>query len=221
MAAMRLPAKICGLSTPEGVEAAVRGGAGYLGFNFFPPSPRCVEPEAAARLAAPARAAGVSICAITVDAGDDLVDRIVRILAPDFLQLHGKEPPGRARELAGRTGAGLIRALPVGDASDLQAARDWAGLVDHLLLDARPPKGAAMTGGLGVAFDWTLVKDFRPARPWFLAGGLDPWNVAEALEVSGAPMVDVSSGVERGPGLKDPSLISAFLDAVRRARPQA
>ena len=117
MAAMRLPAKICGLSTPEGVEAAIRGGAGYLGFNFFAPSPRCVEPEAAARLAAPARAAGVSICAITVDAGDDLVDRIVRNLAPDFLQLHGKEPPGRARELAGRTGAGLIRALPVGEAS--------------------------------------------------------------------------------------------------------
>jgi len=221
MAAMRVPAKICGLSTPEAVEAAVRGGAGWLGFNFFAPSPRCVDPEAAARLATPARAAGVRICAITVDAGDDLIDRITRTLAPDFVQLHGKEPPARAQALADRTGAGLIRALPVGDAADLDAARDWSGVVDHLLLDARPPKGAALTGGLGMAFDWSLVKDFRPARPWFLAGGLDPWHVAEALQVSGAPMADVSSGVERGPGLKDATLISAFLDAVRRARPQA
>ena len=103
----------------------------------------------------------------------------------------------------------------------LAAAAPWTELADHLLLDARPPRGAAMTGGLGVAFDWTLTQGFRPPRPWFLAGGLDPWNIAEALEVSGAPMADVSSGVERGPGLKDPSLISAFLDAVRRARPQA
>jgi phosphoribosylanthranilate isomerase len=221
MAAMRLPAKICGLSTPESVEAAVRGGAGYLGFNFFPPSPRCVSPEAAARLAAPARAAGVRICAITVDADDDLVDRIARILDPDFLQLHGAEPPARGAEVAARTGAGVIRALPVGAPEDLVAAADWTEVADHLLLDARPPKGAALTGGLGVAFDWNLTRDFRPSRPWFLAGGLDPWNVAEALDRSGAPMADVSSGVERGPGLKDPSLISAFLDAVRRARPQA
>ena len=221
MAAMRLPAKICGLSTPEAVEAAVRGGAGYLGFNFFPPSPRCVEPEAAARLAAPARAAGVRICAITVDAGDDLIDRIARALEPDFIQLHGAEPPARGREVSARTGAGLIRALPVGEADDLQAAADWTEVADHLLLDARPPKGAAMTGGLGVAFDWTLVQGFRTPRPWFLAGGLDSWNIAEALQVSGAPMADVSSGVERGPGLKDPALITAFLDAVRRTRPQA
>ena len=221
MAAMRVPAKICGLSTPEAVEAAVRGGAGWLGFNFFAPSPRCVDPEVAARLATPARAAGVRIGAMTGDAGDDLIDRITRTLAPDFVHLHGKEPPARAQALADRTGAGLIRALPVGDAADLDLARDWSGVVDHLLLDARPPEGAALTGGLGMAFDWSLVKDFRPGRPWFLAGGLDPWNVAEALKVSGAPMADVSSGVERGPGLKDATLISAFLDAVRRARPQA
>lgn len=219
MAAMRLPAKICGLSTPEAVDAAVAGGAGFLGFNFFPPSPRFLEPEAAARLAAPARAAGVRICAITVDAGDDLVDRIARILDPDFIQLHGAEPPSRGADVAARTGAGVIRALPVGDKADLAVASDWSDVADHLLLDARPPKGAALTGGLGTPFDWTLTQDFRPARPWFLAGGLDPWNVAEALDRSGAPMVDVSSGVERGPGLKDGSLISAFLDAVRRARP--
>ena len=161
------------------------------------------------------------ICAITVDAGDELVDRIAAILDPDFIQLHGAEPPARGAEVAARTGAGLIRALPVGGPEDLAAAAPWTELADHLLLDARPPKGAAMTGGLGVAFDWTLTQGFRPPRPWFLAGGLDPWNIAEALEVSGAPMADVSSGVERGPGLKDPSLISAFLDAVRRARPQA
>lgn len=220
MPAMRLPAKICGLSTPETVESAVRAGAGYLGFNFFPPSPRFVDPDASARLAAPARAAGVQVCAITVDAGDDLVDRILSALSPDFLQLHGSEPPARAQALRARFGVRIIRALPVGEASDLDAARDWSEVADHLLLDARPPRGAALTGGLGIAFDWTLVKDFRPGRPWFLAGGLDPWNVFEALEVSGAPMVDVSSGVERGPGLKDPSLISAFLDAVRRNRPQ-
>ncbi len=221
MAAMRLPAKICGLSTPEGVEAAVEGGAGFLGFNFFPPSPRFVEPEAAARLAAPARAAGVRICAITVDADNGLVDRIARILDPDFIQLHGAEPPSRGAEVAARTGAGVIRALPVGEPADLAVALDWSEVAEHLLLDARPPEGATLTGGLGVPFDWTLTQDFRPPRPWFLAGGLDPWNVAEALDRSGAPMVDVSSGVERGPGLKDATLISAFLDAVRRARPQA
>jgi phosphoribosylanthranilate isomerase len=113
----------------------------------------------------------------------------------------------------------VIRALPVGEPADLAVALDWSEVAEHLLLDARPPEGATLTGGLGVPFDWTLTQDFRPPRPWFLAGGLDPWNVAEALDRSGAPMVDVSSGVERGPGLKDPSLISAFLDAVRRARP--
>lgn len=218
---MRVPAKICGLSTPGAVEAAVSGGAGFIGFNFFPASPRFVEPEAAGRLAAPARAAGVRICAITVDAGDEALDRIMRHLQPDLVQLHGAETPARAVEVARRTGAGLIRALPVGSPGDLAAAATWGGLVDHLLLDARPPEGAPMTGGLGRTFDWTLTEGFRTPRPWFLAGGLDPWNVAEALAVSGAPMADVSSGVERGPGLKDATLISAFLDAVRRARPQA
>ncbi|MEI7571709.1 MAG: phosphoribosylanthranilate isomerase [Phenylobacterium sp.] len=216
--AMHVPAKICGLSTLETVEAAVASGAGFVGFNFFPASPRFVEPEAAARLAEPARAAGVRICAITVDAGDEVLDRIARILRPDLIQLHGKESPARGAEVSRRTGVGLIRALPVGSTADLAAAGPWSDVADHLLLDARPPEGAGMTGGLGQAFDWSITRDFRTPRPWFLAGGLDPWNVAEGLATSGAPMADVSSGVERGPGLKDASLISAFLDAVRRAR---
>ena len=153
-----------------------------------------------------------------MDAGDEVLDRIARILRPDLIQLHGKESPARGAEVTRRTGVGLIRALPVGSTADLVAAGPWSDVADHLLLDARPPEGAGMTGGLGRAFDWSITKDFRTPRPWFLAGGLDPWNVAEGLATSGAPMADVSSGVERGPGLKDATLISAFLDAVRRAR---
>lgn len=208
--------KICGLSTPETVAAALDGGAAFIGFNFFPPSPRYLTPEAAARLAPPARGKAL-IVAVTVDPDDDLIDRLMANLRPDLIQLHGKETPSRAREVAARAGVGVIKALPVSESADLDAARAFDSVADHLMFDAKPPPDAKMPGGLGSAFDWTILAGRRFARPYLLAGGLDPWNVGEALRLSGAPLVDVSSGVERGPGIKDPGLISAFLEAVRRA----
>ncbi|TAJ73676.1 MAG: phosphoribosylanthranilate isomerase [Phenylobacterium sp.] len=209
--------KICGVSTPEAVRAAVDGGAAYLGFMFFPKSPRNIAPEAAARLAPPARARGVKIVAVAVDPSDNEVDAIVAGLSPDLIQLHGKETPARVREVAQRSGRGIVKVVPVSEASDFAAARAYETLVEHLMFESKPPRDADRPGGLGVAFDWTLLAGRRFERPWFLAGGLDPWNVAGAIAASGAPLVDVSSGVERGPGLKDPALITAFLDAVRRA----
>jgi phosphoribosylanthranilate isomerase len=209
-------AKICGLSTPEAVAAALAGGAAYLGFMFFEKSPRHLAPESAARLAAPARGPA-RIVAVTVDPDDAELDRIMAHLRPDLIQLHGRETPTRAAAVAARTGAGVIKALGVADASDLDAAAAYEGAAEHLMFDVKPPKDADRPGGLGASFDWSLAQGRRYARPWFLAGGLNPWNAAEALAISGAPMLDVSSGVERGPGVKDPALISAFLEAVRRA----
>lgn len=214
---MPLKAKICGLSTPETVDAALAGGAGWIGFMFFPKSPRNIDPEAAERLAQRVRTGPAKVVAVTVDPSDDEVDRLARILKPDLVQLHGRETPARAREIGARMGAGVIKAAPVSEAADLDAARAYESVVDHLMFEARPPKDAVLPGGSGRTMDWTLLAGRRFERPWFLAGGLDPWNVAAAAAASGAPLVDVSSGVERGPGLKDPALIAAFLDAVRRA----
>ena len=214
---MTVKAKICGLSTPETVRAALDGGATHLGFVFFARSPRNIAPDAAARLAPPARAQGVKVVALAVDPSDNELDAITAGFAPDLIQLHGRESPARVREIASRTGVGIIKVAPVADASDIAAAAVYEPLVEHLMFETKPPKDAERPGGLGVPFDWTLLSGRRFARPWFLAGGLDPWNVAAAVAASGAPLVDVSSGVERGPGLKDPALITAFLDAVRRA----
>ncbi len=213
---MGVGAKICGLSTAEAVRAALNGGAAFLGFMFFEKSPRYVAPEAAHRLAGPARGKA-QVTAVLVDPDDAEVDRIVAGLKPDLIQLHGKETPARTRAVAERTGLGVIKALPVSDAADLRAAADYDGIVAHLMFDARPPKDAVLPGGNGASFDWSLLAGRRFQRPWFLAGGLDPWNLRQAVQQSGAPLVDVSSGVERGPGLKDPALITAFLDAARKA----
>jgi phosphoribosylanthranilate isomerase len=212
---MTLKAKICGVSTPEAVRAALDGGAGWLGFVFFPKSPRNLSVQAAAQLAQPVRGRA-KVVALLVDPSDAEVEEVARGLKPDLIQLHGHETPARTREIGVRAGCGLIKALPVADASDLDAAATYESVVEHLMFDAKPPKDAALPGGAGRAFDWSLTAGRRFQRPWFLAGGLDPWNLAEAASASGAPLVDVSSGVERGPGLKDPALITAFLDAVRR-----
>ncbi len=209
-------AKICGLSTPEAVAAALEGGAAYLGFVFFAASPRNIDPDAAARLAAPVRGRARTV-AVTVDPDDALLDRLSATLRPDLIQLHGREAPARAAAVAARTGADVIKVLHVSEAGDLDAAGAFEGAVAHLMFETKPPKDAAMPGGLGAAFDWSIMAGRRYARPWFLAGGLDPWNATEAVRLSGAPLLDVSSGVERGPGVKDPALISAFLEAVRRA----
>lgn len=214
---MAAKAKICGVSTPEAVRAAVDGDAAYLGFMFFSKSPRNIAPEAAARLTPPARARGVKIVAVVVDPSDNEIDSIVAGLDPDLIQLHGKETPARVREVAQRSGRGIVKVVPVSEPSDFAAVAAYEPLVEHLMFETKPPKDADRPGGLGVAFDWTLLQGRRFQRPWFLAGGLDPWNVSGAIGAAKAPLVDVSSGVERGPGLKDPALITAFLDAVRRA----
>jgi phosphoribosylanthranilate isomerase len=211
---MGVQTKICGISTPEAATAALAGGAAWLGFVFFAKSPRNLAPDAAWRLAQPVRGKA-RVVALLVDPSDAEVDRIAKALAPDLIQLHGSETPSRARAIGVRAGAGIIKALPVSEASDLAAAADYESVVEHLMFDAKPPKDAGQPGGLGRAFDWTLLSGRRFQRPWFLAGGLDPWNLSEAVQQSGAPLVDVSSGVERGPGLKDPALIRAFLDAAK------
>lgn len=213
---MSAKAKICGLSTSEAVNAALAGGAAMIGFVFFDASPRRVTAEAAARLAAPVRGKA-QVAAVVVDPDDALLDRLSQVLRPDLIQLHGKETPERAEDIRKRTGAEVIKAIAVADAGDVQAARRFDGVVDHLMFDAKTPPGSSLPGGMGARFDWDMLKGLRFERPWLLAGGLDPWNVGDAISRSSAPLVDVSSGVERGPGLKDPTLILAFLDAVRRA----
>ena len=210
-------AKICGLSTPETVRAALDGGAGYLGFVFFERSPRYLTPETAARLAEAARGKGVKVVAVLVDPDDALLESLRETLRPDLIQLHGKETPSRVWEAAIKANAGAVKAISVTSPADIDAASQYEAITEHLMFDAKAPEGSATPGGVGATFDWTMLSGRRFARPWFLAGGLDPWNVTEAIAASGAPMVDVSSGVERGAGLKDPGLISAFLDAVRRA----
>ena len=216
LAAMPCTAKICGLTTPETVGAAIEGRASHIGFMIFGPSPRNIDPRDAFQLAAPARARNVQIVAVTVDPDDALIDRLMAELAPDLIQLHGHETPARVQAVAARSGVGTIKALSVSDSADIEAARAYDGVAQHLLFDARPPPDSPLRGGNGVRFDWTLMAGLKFERPWFLAGGLDPWVITEAVAQSGAPLVDVSSGVERGPGLKDAALISAFLDAVRR-----
>jgi len=213
---MTAKAKICGLSTTEAVNAALAGGAALIGFVFFEASPRRVSPEDAARLALPARGAA-QIVAVTVDPDDSLIDRLTAVLKPDLIQLHGREAPARVQEIRERWGTRVIKALPISDSRDVDAATAYEAVSDHLMFDARPPIGADRPGGVGARFDWEVLSGRRFARPWLLAGGLDPWNVGEAISQAKAPMVDVSSGVERGPGLKDPALISTFLEAVSRA----
>lgn len=209
--------KICGLSDPVSVNAALTGGAAMLGFVFFDRSPRNVTPNLAAQLSAAVQGRARRV-AVVVDPTDAEIDRIASVFAPDLYQLHGKETPARVREVSARTGAGVIKAISVSEPADLDAAAAFEPVVDHLMFDARPPKGSDLPGGVGARFDWDMLKGRRFQRPYLLAGGLDPWSVGDAIARSGAPMVDVSSGVERGPGIKDAALITAFLDAVRKAQ---
>ena len=212
-------AKICGVATPEAFGAAVEGGAAFVGLVSFPRSPRHLSLEAMAALLA-RTGRGVQIVVLTVDADDAHLAEIAERIQPDFIQLHGAETPERARQVRALTGAGIIKALAVSGLSDLRGLEVWDGLADHLLFDARPPQEAERPGGLGATFDWSLLTGLNLARPWFLAGGLTPENVADAIRVTGAPMVDVSSGVETAPGVKDTGLIQAFLDQVRDASPR-
>ena len=212
-------AKICGVTTPEALDAAVEGGAAFVGLVSFPRSPRHLSLAAMAALLA-RTGRDVQIVVLTVDADDAHLAEIVERVRPDFIQLHGAETQGRARQVRALTGAGIIKALAVSDRSDLDKLEAWEEAADHLLFDARPPKGAERPGGLGQSFDWSLLSGLTLSRPWFLAGGLTPDNVADAIRQTGAPLVDVSSGVESAPGVKDTGLIRAFLDQVRTASPR-
>ena len=209
-------AKICGLTTPEALDAALTGGAAFVGAVVFPKSPRHIVPLHAATLFGRARGRA-KVVAVTVDADDALLTEIALILKPDLIQLHGHETRERAERVRMLTGAGIIKVLPIRTAGDFAGAEAWEPFADHLMFDAKPPEGSHLPGGVGARFDWALLADRTFRHPWFVAGGLTPENVGEAIRISGAPLVDVSSGVESAPGVKDAARIAAFLDAVRSA----
>jgi phosphoribosylanthranilate isomerase len=208
--------KICGLSTAATLEAALQAGADMVGFVFFVKSPRHVDFAAARALGRQARGRA-RIVALSVDASDDALARIVEALAPDILQLHGRESLARVREIGARFGCATIKAVGVAAPEDIAAAQPYDGVADFLLIDAKPPKDAALPGGNGLPFDWRVARGLSLKSPWLLSGGLDPANVANAIALTGAQGVDVSSGVENGPGIKDEGKIAAFVLAARRA----
>lgn len=207
---MSLIVKICGLSTEATLDAAIDAGADMVGLNLFPRSPRYVDVDRARVLADHARGKS-DIVALGVDLGDSEIDAIMGQIEPDWLQLHGQEPPERVASVKARTGAKVVKAIGIREASDLTAAAAYAVVADQLLLDAKPPKGADRPGGLGVPFDWYLLEGFTPNVPWLLSGGLNRDNVGEAVMIARPNGVDVSSGVETAPGVKDPDLIRAFI----------
>lgn len=204
--------KICGLTTRETAMAAVDAGAAYIGLNFFPPSPRFLSVKAARDLAVDIPP-GVAKVALTVDAEDNVLDEIVNEVPLDFLQFQGKETPQRVSELRTRYGLPVMKAVGIASADDLPSLDRFEEVVDQLLVDAKPAQDATLPGGNGVAFDWRLIANRRWAKPWMLAGGLNPENVAEAIALTGARQVDVASGVETVPGVKDPELMRAFISA--------
>src|SRR5262249_9524235 len=213
---MSVLVKICGLKTPEALDAALDAGADLVGFVFFPPSPRNVGYEAARALGERGRGRAQKV-ALSVDASDDQLAAIIAALKPDLLQLHGKETPERVVVVRARFGLPVMKALPIAERSDLSPIRLYEKLVDRLLFDARAPREATRPGGLGKSFDWRLLESLNAAVPFMLSGGLDTGNVAQALRITRAPAVDVSSGVEHTPGEKDPDRIRAFIAAARAA----
>lgn len=206
--------KICGLRSREDVAAVAKAGAAYFGLNFFPPSPRFVSLSLARDLAL-AAPPGLAKVALTVDADDAALDGIVEAVPLDMLQLHGHESPDRVAQVRARYGLPVMKVVGIADEGDLPALMDYATIADQIMIDAKPPKGAALPGGNGLTFDWRLVAQRRWLRPWMLAGGLTPANVAEAIRLTGARQVDVASGVESAPGVKDAARIAAFVAAAR------
>jgi phosphoribosylanthranilate isomerase len=213
---MSVIVKICGLSTPEALDVALEAGADMVGFVFFPASPRHLTFERAHALASRVLERAQKV-ALTVDADDALLDAVVEALQPDMLQLHGAESPVRVEAVRRMFGLPVMKALPISAKSDLDAIAHYAGIADRLLFDARAPREATRPGGLGKPFDWHLLENVDPGVPFMLSGGLDAANVGEALRITRAPGVDVSSGVERAPGEKDPDKIRAFVRAARIA----
>ena len=214
---MSLDIKICGLKTEAALEAALAGGASHVGFIFFARSPRWVEPAEAARLRALATGKAKAV-AVTVDADDVFLDTIVGSMKPDILQLHGKESPERVAEVKARYGLPVVKAFPVRTPSDLEAMRPYRGIADRIMFDAKPPAGSELPGGNGVAFDWRILAMLDRDVDYLLSGGLNASNVGEALRLANPPAIDVSSGVESAPGVKDPALIAEFFRAIRTAQ---
>ena len=208
--------KICGLSRPEDVDAAARAGAAYCGFVFFEKSPRRVSLETARQLAVDTPL-GLAKVGLVVNPDDALLDEIAAKVPLDILQLHGSESPERVAEVRARYGLPVMKAVGVADEADLAEVELYGQVADQLLIDAKPPKEATLPGGNGLAFDWRLVAGRRFPRPWMLAGGLTPENVAEAVSLTGAQQIDVSTGVEVERGVKDASLIRDFVAAARDA----
>jgi phosphoribosylanthranilate isomerase len=216
---MTLDIKICGLKTGEALDAALAGGASHVGFIFFARSPRNTAPAEAGRLrkAATGRAKAV---AVTVDADDATLDAIVADMAPDMLQLHGRETPNRVADLKARHGLPVMKAFSVREAAHLAAIEPYRGVADRFLFDAKPPRGAELPGGNGVPFDWRVLAALGPDVDYMLSGGLNAQNIGEALRLVSPAGIDISSGVESAPGVKDVGLIEGFFRAVRAAEKQ-
>ncbi len=210
--------KICGVRTPDIVEAAAEAGADYVGFVFFAKSPRHIEPKAARPLSELA-CGRIDTVAVLVEPDDTFLDEIVGTVRPNVIQLHGSETPERVTAIRARSGLRVIKAIGVGAANDVAQAADYRGVADMILFDARAPAGSGVPGGHGLAFDWQALSGLSAERPFALSGGLDRDNVWEALVTTGADMVDVSSGVERAPGEKDPELVRRFILAAKAPRP--
>jgi phosphoribosylanthranilate isomerase len=208
--------KICGLRTPEALDVALHAGADMVGFVFFPPSPRHVDASTARALGARVRGRARKV-ALSVDAQDAELEASIAALEPDLLQLHGTESPKRVLAVKARFKLPVIKAIAVETRDDLAVVPDYAEVADRLIFDAKAPRDATRPGGLGKAFDWRLLQNLDPRVPFMLSGGLDPGNVAEAVRITRAGGVDVSSGVERAPGDKDPEKMRAFVRAARAA----
>src|ERR1700710_1678188 len=211
---MPLLVKICGLSTRETLDVALQVGADMVGFVFFPPSPRHLSLGTARELGKQAKGRAIKV-ALTVDADDATLGNIVEALQPEILQLHGKETVARLRDIKQTFGLPVMKVLAVEDPADLAPLPGFAAVADRILFDARAPKGATRPGGLGAGFDWHLLENLDLKLPFMVSGGLTAENVAEAVRVTRAGGVDVSSGVERTPGIKDPEMIRAFIQATR------
>ncbi len=214
---MSVDVKICGLSTPETVAAAAEAGAAYLGFMFFEPSPRNLSIEAAQDLA-PHIPRGPARVGVFVNADAALLEAAVNALDLDWLQLHGKESPDEVARLKQKTGLRVMKAIGVSEAEDVAKASEYFDAADAMLFDAKPPKGSILPGGNAVSFPWEIMRGAELPEKWMLAGGLTPNNLAEAVKLSQASILDVSSGVESSPGVKSKSLIEAFLRAAKAAR---
>src|ERR1700760_585913 len=211
---MSLIVKICGLSTSETLDVALHAGADMVGFVFFPASPRHISLETARALGRQAKGRAVKV-ALTVDADDATLANIVETLRPDILQLHGKETVARLRDIKQKFGLPVMKAIPVATSADLAPLAGYAAVADRILFDARAPKGATRPGVIGALFDWQLLKDLELRLPFMVPGGLHAGNIAEAIRVTHAGGVDVSSGIESAPGVKDPGLIRDFIRAAR------